>query len=368
MPEAESILRDELASWLSANQQRLASRITNVQFERSPNLAARYGERGRARCTEDAVHHLECLRAAVAANAPILFLEHIAWTRMLLAGFGIAESDLAEHLDITRAILEAELAQAPRALVVPLLEEVARALTTRPNEPVASLCEANPHADLAARYLEALLAGDRSTATQMILDAAQHGMRIGDIYLHVVYPTQREIGRLWQMNRISVAKEHYCTAATQQIIAQLRPWISESERIGLRLVVTSVGSELHELGARMVADFFEMAGWDVYYLGANTPLPGLISAIIEQRADLVAISATMTCNVLIVAEFVRAIRARPETAALPILVGGYPFNIAPHLWRYVGADGTTSSPDTAVHLGRLLVEERANHEPASTPL
>ncbi len=365
MPESESIRREELASWLSANQQRLASRITDLQLERMPELVARYGERGRAMCTEDAVHHLECLRAAVAASAPILFLEHVAWAKVLLMGLGLPEKDLAENLDVTRAVLEAELAPAPRDLVVPMLEEVARALTTLPSEPTAPLCEENPHAELAVRYLEALLAGDRHAASQMILYAARHGMSVGDIYLHVVYPTQREVGRLWQTSRITVAKEHYCTAATQQIIARLRPWMSASERVGLRLVIFSVGNELHDLGARMVADFFEVAGWDVDYFGANTPLQGLIAEMIERRPDLVAISATMSRNVPIVAEFVRAIHARPETAALPILVGGAPFNVAPHLWRYVGADGTTSSPDAAVHLGRLLVEERTTTRHAS---
>jgi len=357
-PEPESTPREHLASWLSANQRRLASQIMSDHFDRAPEFVARYGERGRAKCTEDVGYHLEYLRAAVATSSPTLFLNYVAWIKVLLAGFGIPESHLAQSLDLTRAALEAELDPSWRDLAIPLLDEAALALPSFPCEPSSPLCDANPHAELASRYLEALLAGDRNTAGQMILDAAERGLPVADIYLYVVNPTQREIGRLWQTNRISVAKEHYCTAATQQIIARLHPWISASERVGLRVIASSVGSELHELGARMVADFFEMAGWDVYYLGASTPLPGLISAMIERRADLVALSATMTRNVPIVADFVREIRACPETAAILILVGGYPFNVAPDLWRYVGADGTTSSPDAAVHLARLLVEER----------
>jgi methanogenic corrinoid protein MtbC1 len=61
-----------------------------------------------------------------------------------------------------------------------------------------------------------------------------------------------------------VAQEHYCTAATQLIMSQLSPRLFGRDRIGRRLVVTCVGDELYELGMHMVADFFEMEGWDAY--------------------------------------------------------------------------------------------------------
>jgi methanogenic corrinoid protein MtbC1 len=153
-----------------------------------------------------------------------------------------------------------------------------------------------------------------------------------------------------------VAQEHLGTAITQQVMAQLYPRIFSAQRRGLRLVATCVADELHELGVRMIADFFEMAGWDTYYLGANTPLPGILSAIVERRADLVAVSATITHHVSLVAELVRGIRACPETTALPILVGGYPFNVAKALWQHVGADGSESAPGASVLLGSRLVE------------
>ena len=156
-------------------------------------------------------------------------------------------------------------------------------------------------------------------------------------------------------------REHLGTAITQQVMGQLYPRIFSTERVGLRVVVTCVADELHELGARMIADFFEMAGWDTYYLGANTPLPSVLAAIVERRADLVAVSATMTHHLGAVAAVIRGIRACPETAALPILVGGYPFNVAPTLWQHVGADGSESSPEASVKLGLRLVKARDAH-------
>jgi MerR family transcriptional regulator, light-induced transcriptional regulator len=45
---------------------------------------------------------------------------------------------------------------------------------------------------------------------------------------------------------------------------------------------------------------------------------------------------------------IRAVRGRGKCENLPILVGGNPFNIAPELWRSVGADGY--APDAAIAL------------------
>ena len=48
------------------------------------------------------------------------------------------------------------------------------------------------------------------------------------------------------------------------------------------MVATCIGGELHEIGIRMVADFFEMEGWDTYYLGANTPADAVVAELSAQ--------------------------------------------------------------------------------------
>ncbi|WP_425342659.1 B12-binding domain-containing protein [Methanolobus bombayensis] len=46
------------------------------------------------------------------------------------------------------------------------------------------------------------------------------------------------MGRLWQINYISVAQEHFCTAVTQKIMAKLYPYII-SDTISDRNVVAA---------------------------------------------------------------------------------------------------------------------------------
>src|SRR6185369_5232827 len=73
---------------------------------------------------------------------------------------------------------------------------------------------------LARQYLQTLLRAERHEATRLVLDAVKAGVGVGDIYLQVFQRCQREVGRLWQLKRITVAQEHYCTAATQLAMSQ----------------------------------------------------------------------------------------------------------------------------------------------------
>ncbi len=202
--------------------------------------------------------------------------------------------------------------------------------------------------DLTDRYTTLLLNSERQAANDLIMQAIDGGIPVKDIYLKVFQPALYEIGRLWQANKISVAQEHFCTAATQLIMSQLYPAIFNSNKTGKRLVATCVGGELHEIGVRMVADFFEMEGWDTYYIGANSPADSILQSLESMKADLLAISASMTFNVGTVKKLISAIKTTEVGAAVTIMVGGRPFNIATDLWKEVQADCYAPDPPTAI--------------------
>lgn len=218
--------------------------------------------------------------------------------------------------------------------------------------------ENEPLGTLAGQYLKALLDCDRERARELILGAVATGTTVRDIYLHVFQAAQYEVGRLWEANVITVAQEHYCTAVTQSVIAELYPRLFWSNRCGKRLVAACVEGEMHEMGVRMVCDFFEMEGWDTYYLGANTPTADMLKMVEDRKADVLAISATMRSHVPAVEELVRAVRSSATLARVPILVGGRSFNMTADLWKLVGADGTARDAAECVPMAVQLLGKK----------
>src|SRR5690606_27722777 len=105
------------------------------------------------------------------------------------------------------------------------------------------------------------------------------GMPVQQLYLEVFQAAQRRIGDLWAENAISVGMEHRATAITQAVIAQLYDRFLPAAGSGERVLVACTGREIHELGARMVADFAEMAGYDVSFLGPVKSAEHLLEAV-----------------------------------------------------------------------------------------
>ncbi len=328
----------EAGRLIEARRGVLAEIITARQYELQPELAARYGEAGRAKCLQDAGFHLSYLTESVAAEQPSLFADYIAWAKVMLEGRGVPACDLARNLEIMRDSLRQELPAEMGTVAVEYVETGLKYLPQLPSDQPTFIGEQQPLAALAKQYLNALLRGERHVASRLILEAIDDGTSIRDIYLHVFQRCQQEIGRLWQMNLLGVAEEHYCTAATQLIMSQLYPHLRAAEKNGRKLVATCIAGDLHEIGVRMVSDFFEMEGWDTFYLGANAPTASVLETVAERGADVLAVSVTITPHVRAVAGLIDAVRSSDLAHDVKIMVGGYPFNVAPELWQRVGAD------------------------------
>ncbi|MCX7635566.1 MAG: cobalamin B12-binding domain-containing protein, partial [Syntrophales bacterium] len=136
------------------------------------------------------------------------------------------------------------------------------------------------------------------------------------------------------------------TAIVGRITADIyrrRPPITEK---GEKAVVTSVSNEFHELGARIVADFLEMDGWNVYYLGGNVPEGELLKLVKKTKPKILALSCTMPFNLERTAAVIREVRQIKKNVP-KIIVGGLAFNIFPELHRRIGADFWAPDAKTA---------------------
>ncbi len=215
-----------------------------------------------------------------------------------------------------------------------------------------------PHFRLAGDYFEALLNRERHRATDMVMGALDNGLALSELYLNVFAPVQYEVGWLWQQGLISVGHEHYCTGTTQMIMAMLYPRLFRTKRGTRRLVAACVSGELHELGLRMLADYSVLKGWDSDFLGADTPVDGVLRMLEERPAAVLAISVTMHYHLEQAEDLIRAVRTSPRIAETIILVGGYSVRIVPSMWQSLGADGTADDAVAAMALAERLLVER----------
>jgi len=321
----------------------------------APHLPGRYGPNWRADWVGHALSQVHLLAQAVAVRNSAMFVHSIRWHFESFKARGVDATDLLQNLNCLKGVLAAELPPPVARETVTFVAEAAKSLDSPmghvEGEPVAASGMRTP----VLKYLEAILEGNRAAAESIIFSAHQSGVSVADIYEKILAPAQQRLGRMWHRGEISVADEHFGSATTQSVMSQLRPHFQRLPGKGRSVVATSTPGDLHEIGLRMVADLFEIDGWYVTFLGANTPIADVVELLERRRFDLLALSISTVLTLRDAGEMIEAIRGTNATAATKVLVGGPPFRVVHEIWRELGADECALSAVEAVAAGNRLV-------------
>lgn len=180
-------------------------------------------------------------------------------------------------------------------------------------------------ADLRYVYLRNVLASQRKTALELMMQAVMAGHPVIDLYTAVLQEALYEVGRLWETGYITVADEHLATAITQFVMANLYQHLEVSATRRGTVVVTGVEGEFHQVGANMVSDLLEADGWEVIFLGCNVPAAHVVETVRHHRPQILGISATLQGNVPAVVQLAGMVRWELGEKAPAILLGGGAF-------------------------------------------
>jgi len=205
-------------------------------------------------------------------------------------------------------------------------------------------------AEIYNRYLGHLLQGERQACLEIINELIENQVPLKSIYLQVFERSMYQVGTLWETNKISVATEHIATSVTESAMGLLFPIIFNAEHCGRKAIVSCVATEYHQIGGRMVADIFELHGWDSYFLGGNVPVTDLLRMVEDKQPDVIGLSLTLYSHLPDLLRHIHSIHnAFPD---IKMLVGGQAFH-----WG--GRDSVMNLPQTQL-LDSSPLEELEN--------
>ncbi|MEX2445590.1 MAG: cobalamin-dependent protein [Alkalispirochaeta sp.] len=196
-------------------------------------------------------------------------------------------------------------------------------------------------------FLTALLAGNRRRCAQVVKEYRRDHPPLIDLYEEVFKRSLYEVGSLWERNLISVATEHLSTALVEALLNDLYEQVLPDAYNGRKIVTACVEGETHQVGIKMVADVFEMHGWQSLFLGAGVPTNELLVFIREVQPDVVALSLSIYFHVPMLEMMLT--RIRNSFPSLPIVIGGQAF-------RHGGRDLFDRYPGTVYMLDLAAVE------------
>ena len=172
-------------------------------------------------------------------------------------------------------------------------------------------------------FLNALLHGDRRSAVTVARKYAGSHNMIKFFYDNIVKSSLYRVGELWEYNSITVAAEHLATSISESIMNDLYENVIADNRVPYKVVLGCVENEQHQVGVKMVADIFEMHGWDTFFLGAGIPISELIDYASGVNPDVIALSLTIYSHLTGLEKMIVAIHQ--YWPHIPIIVGGQAF-------------------------------------------
>ncbi|WP_027308459.1 B12-binding domain-containing protein [Caloramator sp. ALD01] len=185
---------------------------------------------------------------------------------------------------------------------------------------------------------------DKESAVEYAINLLSEGkIDILTLYRDILSPSLNNMFCNVDEKEVCVWREHVRSSIVRTIIECAYPFvIKEREKRGVKrrnesVIVVCPQEEYHEIGPRMVADFFTLLGFDTVFVGANTPKEDFASAINVIKPKYVVISVTNYYNIV---NAERAIKRLKEKANydLKIIVGGHAFKSNKEVYKKIGAD------------------------------
>ncbi|MET9392997.1 cobalamin-dependent protein [Streptomyces sp. NPDC006624] len=183
----------------------------------------------------------------------------------------------------------------------------------------------------------AVAEGDEDGAVDVLSAALAQGLGEEALLLDVIAPVQERVGAEWAADRITVAQEHAATAINERAVAALAhrtpDGTGRSPRRG-RVTIACIDGEWHAFPARLVAETLRLRGWQIDYLGAQTPTPHLIAHLHRTNPDAVLLSSSIPTHLPAAHSAITACQA----IGTPVMAGGRAFGPDGRYARALGAD------------------------------
>ena len=201
---------------------------------------------------------------------------------------------------------------------------------------------------------DSILDGNMRAVPEMVQSAIDEGLAPETILKEGMIAAMAEVGKLFEEGEFFVPEMLISARAMQAGLGVLRPHLISSgiEPIG-KVVIGTVQGDMHDIGKNLVGMMMEGAGFEVIDLGVDVNPQQFVTAVSENNADLVALSALLTTTMPQMKNTIEVLNAANFTHSVKVLVGGAP--VTAEFATQIGANGFAADASQAASLAKSLV-------------
>ncbi|NUQ80298.1 MAG: helix-turn-helix domain-containing protein [Bacteroidetes bacterium] len=141
-------------------------------------------------------------------------------------------------------------------------------------------------------YRLALLA-DSNEIFNFLTILGMHDYPLADLFDYLLSPVLVRIGTDWEMGKVSVDEEHAATAAIFDSLIRLQFSSTRLPRNPHHALIAVLENDFHEIPAKCMGILLDREGWNIHYLGANSPIFSIENAIRRQPPSVLILGSTI---------------------------------------------------------------------------
>lgn len=201
---------------------------------------------------------------------------------------------------------------------------------------------------------DAIVAGNLNGAVALSQQAVDAGITPQTIISDYLIKGMETIGARFGEGKAFVPNLLMSARAMKGCLDLLKPMMKGDTSISYgRIVIGTVKGDLHDIGKNLVASMFEGSGFEVVNLGINVEAGKFVQAVVDNKADILCLSALLTTTMGYMKDVVEAVNAAGIRGSVKIMVGGAPVNAA--FAQEIGADAYTDDANEAVIEAKRLL-------------
>ena len=203
---------------------------------------------------------------------------------------------------------------------------------------------------------ETLISGDGEMLQQLVKEALDAGIPAGSILNDGLIAGMDIVGEKMESGDMFIPEVLMAAQAMSESVVILKPLLSEGQSSTAgKVIIGTVKGDLHDIGKNLVKMMLESAGFETIDLGVDISPEDFVKAIIENKPDIIGLSALLTTTMPMMKRSIQTIEESGLRKNLKIIVGGAPVNQA--FADEIGADGYAPDAGAASKLAKSLLKK-----------
>lgn len=202
--------------------------------------------------------------------------------------------------------------------------------------------------------IKSVVAGDSSQVKETVQSMLDAGTKPLDIVQKGLIAGMDVVGINFKVGDMFVPEVLMAAAAMKDGVEVVKPHLLVGDMPSLgTIAIGTVKGDLHDIGKNLLAMMMESGGFTVINVGVDIEAEEFVRVAVEQKADIIAISALLTTTMLGMKDTVDLLKEKGLLGKIKVIIGGAP--ISQKFCDEIGASGFAPDAARAVELCKKLL-------------